>query len=200
MGLANRLWRDRPTVLGLVGGIASGKTTVSKFLGECGASVVDADKLGHESYQPGTSCYKKLVKEFGEAIVGSDGTINRPALAEVVFSDAARRQRLQDIVWPEIRLLAEERIASYERSDSECVVLEAAVMLEAGWSDLVDEIWVVQVDPKVARERLMARNNLAEAQADKRIASQAMSNEERASFAQVIVTNDGTEEELRMKV
>ncbi|CAM9671942.1 unnamed protein product [Discosporangium mesarthrocarpum] len=83
IGLGMRLWSDKTTVLGLVGGIASGKSTVSQFLRECGASIVDADKLGHESYEPGTNCYKKLVEEFGENIVAGDGNIDRRALGDV---------------------------------------------------------------------------------------------------------------------
>ncbi|CAN0459708.1 unnamed protein product [Ectocarpus sp. 12 AP-2014] len=107
--------------------------------------------------------------------------------------------RLQGIVWPEIRLLAEARIEGLGKEGAEAVVLEAAVLLEAGWDDLCDELWVVQVPPAVARARLMERNGFDEAEADKRIASQPMTNQERAARATVVLSNEGTEEDLVAK-
>ncbi|CAN0565985.1 unnamed protein product [Ectocarpus sp. 12 AP-2014] len=108
--------------------------------------------------------------------------------------------RLQGIVWPEIRLLAEARIEGLGKEGAESVVLEAAVLLEAGWDDLCDELWVVQAPPAVARARLMKRNGFEEAEADKRIASQPMTNQERAARATVVLSNEGTEEDLVAKV
>ncbi|CAN0458116.1 unnamed protein product [Ectocarpus sp. 12 AP-2014] len=192
--------RRRPSVVGLIGGIASGKSTVSKALGTaCGLEVIDADKLGHESYQPGTRCFGKLVDAFGENIVAGDGTIDRRALGQAVFGNPSNMARLQGIVWPEIRLLAEARIEGLGKEGAESVVLEAAVLLEAGWDDLCDELWVVQAPPAVARARLMKRNGFEEAEADKRIASQPMTNQERAARATVVLSNEGTEEDLVAK-
>ncbi|CAM9438146.1 unnamed protein product [Scytosiphon promiscuus] len=197
------LWHGsrRPSVVGLVGGIASGKSTISKVLAtECGLEVIDADKLGHESYQPGTRCFGKLVDAFGAKIVAGDGTIDRRELGAAVFGNPSNMAKLQGIVWPEIRLLAEQRIEGLGEGGTESVVLEAAVLLEAGWDDLCDELWVVQVPPTVARERLMKRNGFDEQEADKRIASQPMTNEERAARATVVLSNEGTEEDLVAKV
>ncbi|CAM9164093.1 unnamed protein product [Hapterophycus canaliculatus] len=197
------LWRGsrRPSVVGLVGGIASGKSTISKVLAtECGLEVIDADKLGHESYKPGTRCFGKLVDTFGAKIVAGDGTIDRRELGAAVFGNPSNMAKLQGIVWPEIRLLAEQRIEGLGEAGAESVVLEAAVLLEAGWDELCDELWVVQVPPAVARERLMKRNAFDEQEADKRIASQPMTNEERAARATVVLSNAGTEEDLVAKV
>ncbi|CAM9207049.1 unnamed protein product [Ascophyllum nodosum] len=196
------LWpRRRPSVLGLVGGIASGKSTVSKVLTEsCGVTVIDADKLGHESYLPGTRCFDRLVEEFGPKIVAGDGTIDRRALGAAVFGKPANMEKLQGIVWPEIRLLAEERIKGLGEQGAEFAALEAAVLLEAGWDDMCDELWVVEVSPAVASMRLMKRNSLSEEQAEARISSQPMTNEERAARASVTISNEGTEEELIKKV
>eukprot|EP00904_Undaria_pinnatifida_P007347 jgi/Undpi1/3742/HiC_scaffold_16.g07111.m1 len=200
LGRAGVSFNRHPSVLGLVGGIASGKSTVSKVLSDCGVAVIDADKLGHESYQPGTRCFAKLVDEFGSKIVANDGTIDRRALGEAVFGNPSNMARLQGIVWPEIRLLAEERIEVLGREGAESVVLEAAVLLEAGWDDLCDDLWVVQVAPAVARARLMKRNGFDEEQADKRVASQPMTNEQRAARATLVISNEGTEEQLAEKV
>ncbi|CAM9872252.1 unnamed protein product [Sphacelaria rigidula] len=202
MKLSGSSWpRRRPSVVGLVGGIASGKSTVSHALAEyCGLAVIDADKLGHESYSPGTRCFGKLVDEFGRKIVAGDGTIDRRALGEVVFGDPSNMARLQGIVWPEIRQLAQKRITSLGKEGVDSVVLEAAVLLEAGWDDMCDELWVVQVPPYVARARLMERNNFSEEQAEKRIAAQPMTNEERAARATVVISNEGTREEIVEKV
>ncbi|CAM9934915.1 unnamed protein product [Pylaiella littoralis] len=197
-------WRrskSRPSLLALIGGIASGKSTVSRALSaECGLEVIDADKLGHESYQPGTRCFSRLVDAFGSKIVSGDGTIDRRALGEAVFGNPSNMARLQGIVWPEIRLLVQQKIDGLAREGAESVVLEAAVLLEAGWDDMCDELWVVQVPPAVGRARLMKRNGFSEEEADKRIASQPMTNEERAARAAVVLSNEGSEEDLVAKV
>eukprot|EP00903_Cladosiphon_okamuranus_P014399 g13367.t1 len=195
-------WGSRQqAVVGLVGGIASGKSTVSRALAtECGLEVIDADKLGHESYQPGTRCFDKLVDAFGAKIVAGDGTIDRRALGQAVFGNQSNMATLQGIVWPEIRLLAEQRIDGLAQEGTKAVVLEAAVLLEAGWDDMCDELWVVQVPPAVARARLMKRNGFSEEEADKRLESQPMTDEERAARAAVVLSNEGTEEDLVAKV
>jgi dephospho-CoA kinase len=182
-------------IIGLTGGIASGKSVVSSMLAERGALVVDADKVGHEAYAPGNDCYTEVVKAFGADIVASDGTIDRRALGAKVFGDEAQRRRLQDIVWPWMRRTMEGRIAEMRREGVPVVVLEAAVLIEADWTTLVDQVWVVQVGRDVARQRIMERNGLTSEQADQRIDAQ-LSNAERARHAQVIIENNGTLEEL----
>jgi phosphopantetheine adenylyltransferase/dephospho-CoA kinase len=188
------------TVIGLTGGIASGKSTAAALLKGYGAIVLDADRIGHRVYEPGTSGFQAVVNEFGHDLVAADGTINRQLLGGKVFGDPAQMKRLTDIVWPEIRRLAAEEIADLrKRDDKSIIVLEAAVMIEADWMDLVDEVWIVYVAPEIARERLMARNGLTEEQAQSRIDSQ-LSNKERLAYADVKIENSGTQEQFEQKV
>ncbi|EKU23186.1 dephospho-CoA kinase, partial [Nannochloropsis gaditana CCMP526] len=116
--------------------------------GRYGVSVLDADVLGHRSYSKGTPCYRQLLKTFGEEIVGEDGQINRRALGRIVFSSPQERNRLEGIVWPEIRRLMEEDLRALGETGIHAAVVEAAVMLEAGWEDAMDEVWVVAVEPE----------------------------------------------------
>ncbi len=188
------------TVVGLTGGIASGKSTAAALLKSYGAIVIDADRLGHRVYEPGSSGFQAVVNAFGHDLVAPDGTINRQLLGGKVFGDPAQMQRLTDIVWPEIRKLAAEEIADLrKREPGSTIVLEAAVMIEANWMDLVEEVWVVTVSSKVARERLMARNGFTEAQAQARIDSQ-LTNKERLQYADVKIDNSGPLEQFEQRV
>ncbi len=182
-------------IIGLTGGIASGKSLVSQRLAERGAAVIDADKLGHESYRRGTETYRALVKAFGQDVVGSDGEIDRRSLGAKVFGDEEARRRLEAIVWPAIRRLAVERIEALRGQGAPVVVLEAAVLIEADWLDLVDEVWLVITAPETARRRMMQRNGLSQEQADARIGAQ-LTNEQRRPRAHVVIENDGTLDEL----
>lgn len=188
------------TVIGLTGGIASGKSTAAAWLKDFGAFVIDADRLGHRVYEPGTPGFEGVVNEFGHDIVAADGTINRQLLGGKVFGRPDQMKRLTDIVWPEIRRLAREEVTEQKRRDRKGhIVLEAAVLVEANWFDLVDEVWVVTVEPDVARARLMARNGLTEAQAQSRIDSQ-LTNKERSLHAYAKIDNSGTLDDFRQKV
>ncbi len=129
-------------VIGLTGGIGSGKSTVSRFLGEMGAVVLDADKVGHQAYQPGTETWKELVAAFGEDIVAPDSTIDRRKLGAIVFADPEALARLNRIVHPRMFDMMKAQIEEYRGQGTEVVVLEAAILLEANWTPLVDEVWV----------------------------------------------------------
>ena len=188
-------------VIGLTGGIASGKSLVSRQLAELGATVIDADKLGHESYRQSTDTYRAVIDAFGKDIAGPDGEIDRRALGAKVFGDPDpdARKRLEAIVWPAIRRLAKERIEELRGRGVSVAVLEAAVLIEADWLDIVDEVWLVLVSPDVARQRLIERNGLTGEQAEARIAAQ-LTNEQRRPYAQVVIENNGSLEELRRAV
>ena len=187
-------------VIGLTGGIASGKSTVAGQLEELGAHVIDADRLGHRVYEPGSTGFQKVVNAFGHDIVAKDGTIDRRVLGGKVFGAPEQMERLSEITWPEIRKLAASDIADWKRKDRHgVVVLEAAVLLEAGWQDLVDEVWVVTVKIATAAERLMARNGLNEEQAMSRIQSQ-MSARERLEHADVKIDNSDALDDLHRRV
>jgi len=186
-------------VIGLTGGIASGKSTVAQFFRDKNVPVIDADILGHRTYEPGTETFKQVVAAFGEEIVAPDGTIDRKVLGGKVFGKPDELKRLTDIVWPGIRRLAEEELAQLKAAGNEIAVLEAAVLFEAGWEDLVDSIWVVVVDPELAVKRLGERNGLDPEAARARIASQ-LSNEERIARADIVIENNGTLEALQQRI
>lgn len=182
--------------IGLTGGIASGKSTAARYLEQLGASVIDADKLGHRVYEPDAPGFARVVEAFGDDVVGADGRIDRRALGGKVFGDADALKRLTDIVWPEIRRLAEEEMAALLADDpGRIVVLEAAVLFEAGWQDAVDEVWAVVVDPAAAVVRACARDGLSEEDVRRRIDAQ-MSNDERRRRADVVIDNSGNPETL----
>ena len=208
-------------VIGLVGGICAGKSTVSKLFEDRGHCVVDADKLGHAAYLPGTDCYKELVAHFGDGVVNPDQTINRRALGSIVFADPVKMRELEAIVWPHIRNMIQDKIKEFRREDEDLsaasgsastdvsasasasssssaavsappsprllrvLVIEAAIMLDAGWQDLVDQVWVLEVEPETALQRLMTRNNLSREESEKRLSSQK-SNEWRRGFATTV--------------
>ncbi len=186
-------------VIGLTGGIASGKSTVTRFFKDRDVPVIDADILGHRTYDPGTDTFAAVVAAFGNDLVAADGTIDRRVLGGKVFGKPDELKRLTDIVWPGIRKLASEALSEFEAAGNSLVVLEAAVMFEAGWEDLVDEIWVVVVEPDLAVQRLATRNGLDEAAARARIDSQ-LSNAERISRSNVVITNNGTLDELEANI
>jgi dephospho-CoA kinase len=186
-------------VIGLTGGIASGKSAVSRMLAERGAHIIDADKLGHEAYAPGSECYRAVVRAFGNDVVAADGEIDRKALGAKVFGDPVQRRRLEGIVWPWMRGEMEKRLAALRAQGERVVVLEAAVLIEADWTPIVDQVWLVTVPRELARERIVSRNGLTPEQADARIDAQ-LTNEERARHASVIIENSGTLEDLERRV
>lgn len=180
----------------LTGGLASGKSTASRFLEDKGAYIIDADKLGHRVYDTGTQGYRKVIEAFGEDVVDDDNHIDRKKLGAIVFADAAELKKLTDIVWPEIRRLAELEISSYDALDPDgVVVLEAAVLLEAGWEDMGDQIWVMVVNREIAIERAMARDGAERSAIESRLDAQ-MPDGERIARADVVIENNGTEDEL----
>lgn len=183
-------------VIGLTGGIASGKTLVSQQLAERGAVVIDADKLAHEAYRQGTETFRAVVDAFGSDVVGADGEVDRKALGAKVFADPEARRRLETIVWPAMRRMMEERLAELRGQDTEVAVLEAALLIEADWLPLADEVWLVTASPETARRRLMKRNGLTAEAAEARLRAQ-LTNEKRRSYADVVIENDGSLDELR---
>jgi len=187
-------------VIGLTGSIASGKTTAARYLEGRGAHRIDADRLGHLAYEPGTTAHREILDAFGSEFAGEDGRIDRRALGARVFAEEEALERLTAIVWPEIRRLAEERITVLRASDPDgIVVLEAAVLLEAGWEDLVDEVWGLLADPEIALRRALPRDGSDETEVGRRIEAQ-LSNEERARRAHVVIENDGDETLLRHRL
>ena len=133
------LWKETTItqVIALTGGLASGKSTAARFLREQGAHVIDADVLGHRTYDPGSPAHAQVAAAFGRDVLAADGTIDRKALGGKVFGNPQELRRLTDIVWPAIRALAEDEIAKVRAAGTApAIVLEAAVLFEAGWQDL----------------------------------------------------------------
>ena len=182
-------------VIGLTGGIASGKSTVTRFFRDKNVPVIDADILGHRTYEPGSGTFAQVVATFGQELVAPDGTIDRKVLGAKVFGKPDELKKLTDIVWPGIRKLASQELAEFETAGNAVAVLEAAVLFEAGWEDLCDEIWVVVVEPDLAVERLGSRNGLDPEAARARINSQ-LSNAERTARADVVIENNSSLEAL----
>ncbi|MEQ8860297.1 MAG: dephospho-CoA kinase [Pseudomonadales bacterium] len=182
--------------IGLTGGIASGKSTAARYLAQLGAHVIDADQLGHRVYEPATAGFERVVEAFGRDVVGDDGRIDRRVLGGKVFGAPEQLKRLTDIVWPEILALAEaEMTAALNADPARIVVLEAAVLFEAGWQTAVDEVWAVVVAPEVAVARAVARDGLSAEDVQRRIDAQ-MANDERRALARVVIDNSGDPETL----
>ena len=186
-------------VIGLTGGIASGKSTAARYLAEQGARVIDADKLGHRVYESGRPAFDKVVAAFGQDVVAEDGEIDRRALGSKVFGSPEQLKRLTDIAWPEILAMAKAEIDQARVDRVAVVVLEAAVLLEANWQSDVDEVWVVTVEPTTAISRATARDGVDAAAVQARIDAQ-LTNAERVALAHVVIDNDGSEAELIAKL
>ena len=183
-------------IIGLTGGIASGKSTAAQLLGSWGAHVIDADKLGHSAYLAGTQAFDQVVTTFGSHVVGEDGEIDRGKLGAEVFGKGNRLDELTAIVWPAIRNMAQAEFARVQAAHVDpVIVLEAAVLLEAGWQDLVDEIWVVVVEPDIAIQRATARDGV-DAQAIQDRLDAQLSNDERRSAADRVIDNSQGPTEL----
>ncbi len=186
-------------VIGLTGGIGTGKSKVSEVLGQLGAMVIDADVVGHGVYASGTAGYRAVLGQFGPGVVGSDGEIDRAALGNLVFADAGAMARLNALVHPLIREAVAERLRGLETAGTAVVVVEAAILLEAGWDDMVDEVWVVEAPADRVMGRLRPRFGGDEKAIAARVKSQVSQGERRES-ADVVIKNDGTLKQLRGRI
>jgi dephospho-CoA kinase len=180
-------------LIGLTGGIGSGKSTVSAGLVRRGAVLVDADAIVRELQQPGTTVFAEMVERFGEGIVAADGSLDRAAVAGIVFNDPEALAALGLIVHPRVHEEIERRVAEQAGTDN-VVVLDIPLLAEAGWPGLIGTI-VVDLDPEVAVLRLVAHRGFDEADARARIANQA-GREARLATADFVVDNGGTVEQL----
>lgn len=178
---------SRPYRIGLTGGIASGKSNMCKELEILGAAIVNCDLLGHQVYESGTKGFQAVVAEFGEDLVTVSGEIDRKKLGAIVFADKSRLDKLNCIVWPEILQLAEKQIGQLAAEGCvKVVVLEAAVLLEAGWDKSVHEVWTTFIPREEALKRVKERNQLTEEQAAQRLDAQ-LSNTDRIASSNVVI-------------
>ena len=176
--------------IGLTGGIGSGKSAASGILGTLGAGLIDADLVGHASYRSGTEGFEKVTKAFGNDLIGDDGEIDRKKLGPIVFSEPDNLKKLNAILHPIIYSMIKTELTNMENSGEQVAVVEAAILIEANWQDLFDELWVVDADKEEVIRRLIDRNNLTRDQALERIESQ-MDRVERNGYADAVIENNG---------
>ncbi|KAI5751570.1 hypothetical protein M8J77_008759 [Diaphorina citri] len=176
-----------PYIIGLTGGIASGKSTIAKYLETLGAGLINCDQLGHRAYDVGTRGNQVVRELFGEDIALPDGSIDRKKLGAIVFSNKDEMNKLNQAIWPLILAQVKEEIARLSESHK-VIVIEAAVLLSAKWQDQVHEIWVTFIPEQEAIKRLQSRNNLTESEARLRLSSQPL-NSEYVAEANVVLSS-----------
>jgi len=186
-------------VIGVTGNIGSGKSTVCQILARLGARVIDADRLAHEAYKPHSQTWQELVDIFGKDIVKPDEEIDRQKLGQIVFSDHNALAQLNQIVHPRTYRLAQERIADGRRRGVKVVVVEATLLIEAGWRNLVDRVWLVVAPEAAIVQRVKEQQGLGESQTLARLKSQ-MPAEEKAKYADAVIYNDGSLNRLESRV
>jgi dephospho-CoA kinase len=183
--------------VGLTGGIGSGKSTVAQILGEFGAPILDADKVAHTTYAPGGPAYDAVVAAFGTDIVAPDRTVDRRKLGAVVFGNPEQLNKLTSIVWPATFEALRRKVAELRASYAKLpIVVEAAILIEANWQPLFDEIWLVRAPREQVLSRIEIQRGAKPSETEARIRAQ-LSDEERTKHASLIVENNGSLEELR---
>jgi dephospho-CoA kinase len=185
-------------LVGLTGGIGSGKSTVARMLEERGGIVLDADELAHRAIAPGTPGHEKVVERFGPNVLAPGGDVDREALASIVFADAAARRDLEAIVHPEVRRMFAEEAERYRDTD-EVVVLSAPLIVETGMQGAFEVLIVVSARIETQVERLVRERRMTEESVRARIAAQ-LPLEAEAEVADIIVDNEGPLEDLEGQV
>ena len=186
-------------VIGLTGGIGAGKSEVSRILAGHGAVIIDTALLGHEAYAPGTVPWRAVVKAFGRDILLPDAQIDRKILGDIVFSDPEELDRLNAIMRPAIADMIRERLRAAERQGRRVAVLDSATLIEAGWTELVDEVWLTTAPEEEIYRRLRVRSGLSVRHIAERMESQ-ISDEVRRAHADVVIENNGSLTDLRVQV
>jgi dephospho-CoA kinase len=169
------------------------------MLEQKGAVLLSADAVGHEVYEPGRPAWNEIVDAFGRQVVAEDGTIDRRRLGAIAFGDAQQLQRLNGITHPRMKEMMRQRLNEEQARGTQVAVLEAALLFDAGWDDLTDDVWVTVAPPEVAAQRTAERSGLSVEEALSRIRSQ-MSNEERIGRSQVVIDTDCPLERTRKQV
>ena len=186
-------------LIGLTGGIASGKSTVSQILRESGAFIVDADKLSREITQPGKPAWREIIEKFGQDLVQDNGEINRKRLGQLVFANKQARAELEQITHPRIEAATIAAISAATAGGFDVIVLDAPLLIEAGWHTKVDAVWIVYVDEQTQLTRLMSRDNSSEQAARSRINAQ-LALTEKLKYADVVIDNNNTIETTQKNV
>ncbi len=178
-------------ILGITGGIATGKSSVARMFGDCGAVVVSADDLSRQAVAPGSATLAALTDRFGRQILDASGALDRTALAALVFSDSAARADLNRITHPAIARLADEKLHALSSAGHPLIVYEAPLLFEASAASRVDQVLVVTVDPDIQLDRLIKRDGLSRGEALARIEAQ-MPLVEKISRADYVIDNSAS--------
>lgn len=186
----------RKHVIGLTGNIATGKTTVVEMLVALGAEAIDGDRIVHDLMGPGSPLADDIRARFGDETVNPDGSINRPALGAIVFSDPAKLRELEALTWPPVLKRKREAI---HQPGPDVLVLDAIKLFESGMAEDCDEVWVVTAPRERQIERIVARNKVDRAEAERRIDAQPPQ-EEKVARADVVIDNGGSLEATRQQV
>jgi len=186
-------------IIGLTGGIGSGKSTVSQFLAEMGAVVINADEVAHEALQSDIELQQEIVADFGDQILTTEGRIDRQRLGEIVFTNPDALARLNRMMHPRLYEMVRSQLENYRQQKAKVVILEAPLLIEAGWASLVDEIWVTVASQATVLKRLQQQVGLSAKQALARIGAQ-MPAKERVKHADVVIDTDCSLDELKARV
>ena len=186
-------------IIGLTGGIATGKSTVAGMLAELGACVIDADQLARDAVAPGTQGLARLADLFGQRALNPDGSLDRAAVRKIVFEDPNLRKSLEEIIHPEVKQLAIKLLAEAAEAGHDVAVYMAPLLIEAKATDRVDEIWVVTLSQQEQLKRLMMRDKCSKEQALGIISSQ-MPLSEKERFGVVVIDNSGGLDETKAQV
>ena len=182
-------------VIGLTGGIGTGKSEAARQLEELGALIISADQVGHEAYTVNTEAWEQVVATFGNGILQDDKEIDRRKLGGIVFADPSQLKKLNQIMHPRMARIVSDKIEAFRGQGVDTVVVEAALLFEAGWDSLVEEVWVTDASEEIIIGRLRERNGLSEEEAKKRINSQ-MDRMERIGRSDFVINNSGDMAEL----
>jgi dephospho-CoA kinase len=186
-------------LIGLTGGIASGKSTVATILKQLGAAVINADELSREVVQPGKGAWKEIVETFGANVLQSDKTLDRKKLRTVVFDNPEARKKLEAIIHPKVRALAEEKIRELAAAGRSIIVYEVPLLFEGQLHHWLRPVILVACDINTQRQRLRDRDQLTNTEAQQHIDAQ-MSLEEKRKLADYVIENNGNIEELERQV
>ncbi|WAC07062.1 MAG: dephospho-CoA kinase [Thermodesulfobacteriota bacterium] len=187
-------------IVGLTGGIASGKTTIADMFKKEGAYIIDIDMISREVVKPGKPAWGEVVHIFGKEVLNEDQTLNRKKVGDIVFSDAEKRKKLEDIIHPEIakeRLIKINEIA--KKNDRAIVIIDVPLLIETNKQDTVDKVVLVYTSPQGQVERMVKRDGFSLEEANNRLAAQ-MPIEKKKKFAHFIITNDGPCEKIQKEV
>jgi dephospho-CoA kinase len=186
-------------LVGLTGGIASGKSTVAAILRRLGAAIINADELSREVVQPEQGAWEEIIKTFGPDILQEDKTLDRRKLRKIVFDNPEARKKLEAIIHPRVRALAERRISELAAAGSSVIVYEVPLLFEAQIHLWLRPVILVACDLETQKKRLLERDHLTELEAQQHLDAQ-MSLEEKRKLADYVIENDGTPEELEQDV